>query len=88
LKLDPKLVVPGHGPYSKEPTKDMQLTKDYLIFLRKEMSQAVEAMLTFEEAYQNVDWSRFKNYPAFTQANRINAYGTFLLMERESLAKK
>lgn len=88
LKLEPKLVVPGHGPYSKEPTKDMQLTRDYLMFLRKEMAQAVEDMLSFEEAYQNVDWSQFKDYPAFTQANRINAYGTFLLMERESLANK
>ena len=43
---------------------------------------------TFDEAYAKVDWSAYARYPAFAQANRINAYGTFLLMERESLQQK
>jgi hypothetical protein len=34
------------------------------------------------------DWSRFAQLPAFEAANRINAYGTYLQMEKESLARK
>ena len=39
------------------------------------------------EAYARTDWRRFSNLPAFEAANRINAYGTYLLLERESLAR-
>jgi hypothetical protein len=52
------------------------------------MGKAVADMQTFDEAYQGVDWSRFAQYPAFKDANRINAYGTYLLLERESLGKQ
>jgi len=40
----------------------------------------------FDEAYARADWSRFRGLPAFEQANRINAYGTYLLMEQEALS--
>jgi hypothetical protein len=33
-----------------------------------------------------VDWSRFEKVPAFSAANRLNAYGTYLQMEQEALA--
>ena len=52
------------------------------------MGRAVEDFVPFEEAYAKADWSRFEKVPAFDAANRVNAYGTYLLMERESLAKK
>jgi hypothetical protein len=39
----------------------------------------------FDEAYAKIDWSRFRNLPAFEQANRFNAYGTYLLLEQEML---
>lgn len=52
------------------------------------MGEAVAELATFDEAYAKVDWSAYAGYPAFAQANRINAYGTFLLMERESLQQK
>ena len=45
-------------------------------------------MVPFEEAYRQTDWRRFEKMPAFDAANRINAYGTYLLMERESLEKR
>jgi hypothetical protein len=54
--------------------------------LRKAMGQAVNDMTPFEQAYDATDWGRFKDYPAFEQANRINAYDTYLRMEQESLA--
>jgi hypothetical protein len=64
----------------------MQMTRDYLLLLRRTMGEAVAAMTPFEEAYAAVDWGRFKDYPAFEQANRTNAYDTYLRMEQESLA--
>jgi glyoxylase-like metal-dependent hydrolase (beta-lactamase superfamily II) len=87
LAVKPRIVIPGHGQASDKTIQDMQLTRDYLIFLRKQMGEAVADMVPFEEAYQKVDWSSFEKYPAFQQANRLNAYGTYMLMEKESLSK-
>lgn len=87
LEVHPAIVIPGHGVASSDPEKDMALTREYLVFLRKNMGDAVENMVQFEDAYKQVDWSRFENLPAFQQANRINAYGTYLLMEQASLHK-
>ena len=83
LKLPVKIMVPGHGPASDSPRKDMQLTRDYLRFLRDSMSKAAANLDPFNEAYQNTDWSKFAGYPLFKEANRMNAYNTFLLMEQE-----
>ncbi|MBL0140880.1 MAG: MBL fold metallo-hydrolase [Betaproteobacteria bacterium] len=87
IDLKPRLLVTGHGEVSKNPAKDLELTRDYLTFLRTEMGKAVEDFVPFEDAYKRTDWSRYANLPAFEAANRVNAYGTFLLMERESLGK-
>lgn len=88
LEIRPEVVVPGHGEASKRTVQDMQLTRDYLVFLRKQMGDAVADMLSFDEAYEKTDWSRFEKYPAFEQANRLNAYGTYIVMEKESLQQK
>ncbi len=85
IALRPTVVVPGHGPASTDVERDLVLTRDYLVFLRKSMGQAVSDLESFDDAYARVDWSRFRNLPAFEQANRINAYGTYLLMEQEAL---
>ena len=49
------------------------------------MGHAVQEFVPFDEAYAKVDWKKFANLPAFKQGNRINAYNTYLLMEKESL---
>lgn len=85
LEMKPAIVVPGHGDMSRTAEQDLQLTRSYLIFLRRVMGEAVADMLSFDEAYRKVDWSAYEKYPAFAQANRLNAYGTYLLMEQESL---
>ena len=85
IALKPKLLVPGHGGASDEPEADLVLTRDYLIFLRREMGRAVEDLRGFDEAYDNVDWGDYRSMPAFLEANRRNAYNTYILMERESL---
>jgi glyoxylase-like metal-dependent hydrolase (beta-lactamase superfamily II) len=84
--LKPVMVIPGHGSASRDPAPDIALTRDYLLFLREKMGQAARDLVPFDDAYAAVDWSRFAKVPAFTAANRINAYGTYLHMEQEALA--
>jgi glyoxylase-like metal-dependent hydrolase (beta-lactamase superfamily II) len=83
LKLDPLVLVPGHGPKSTTAREDLQLTRDYLVYLRESMRQAAVDMTPFEEAYAKTDWSRFEHLPLFKAANRMNAYNTYLLMESQ-----
>jgi glyoxylase-like metal-dependent hydrolase (beta-lactamase superfamily II) len=87
IDLKPRLLVTGHGEVSRDPLRDLVLTRDYLTFIRAEMGKAVEEFVPFEDAYRRTDWGRFAKLPAFEAANRVNAYGTYLLMERESLGK-
>ena len=85
LALRPRVGGAGHGATSRAPLADIALTRDYLLFLRDKMGAAVADMVPFEQAYAQTDWGRFAQYPAFAAANRLNAYGTYILMERESL---
>jgi glyoxylase-like metal-dependent hydrolase (beta-lactamase superfamily II) len=83
LALDATVIVPGHGPLSTEARRDTELTRDYLRHLRAVMGSAARNMEPFEDAYRAADWSRFEHLPLFRAANRMNAYNTYLLMERE-----
>ncbi len=83
LQLAPQVVVPGHGPLSFEPRQDLQTTRDYLAYLRQTMGRAAQDMQPFDEAYAATDWSRFESLPLFRVANRMNAYNTYLLLERQ-----
>jgi hypothetical protein len=79
-----------HGPWrgfarSQGPTA---LTRDYLVFLRRRWARQVEDFVPFDEAYAKLIGARFAKVPAFDAANRINAYGTYLLMERELLGRR
>lgn len=85
--LSPAIAVPGHGAASRDPENDIRFTRDYLTFLRQTMGNAVADMTPFDDAYRKTDWSRYEKYPAFQEANRLNAYGTYLSMEKESFAK-
>ena len=85
LDSKPGIVVPGHGTASSDPRPGMEMTKEYLRYLRAEMGRAVADMQTFDEAYEGTDWSRYQDMPAFEAANRINAYGVFLDMEGAAL---
>jgi len=84
LAFDAQIIVPGHGPVSHSARADLEMTRDYLVFLRKSMAEAARNMDPFEEAYARTDWSRFDQLPLFGAANRINAYNTYLLMERNA----
>ena len=83
LAFDIEVLVPGHGPQSREPRHHIELTRDYLAHLREAMGEAAANLEPFDEAYRKADWSRFSHLPLFDAANRMNAYNTFLLMEQE-----
>lgn len=87
IAFQPQVLVPGHGGASDTPVQDLTLTRDYLHFIRAEMGKAVANLVPFEEAYDATDWSRYERMPAFFEANRRNAYNTYILMEKESLSK-
>jgi glyoxylase-like metal-dependent hydrolase (beta-lactamase superfamily II) len=83
LAFGARVVVPGHGPASTAGDEDIALTRDYLTYLRKTMGRAARDLEPFDEAYPSTDWSKFDKLPLFQAANRMNAYNTYLLMERE-----
>lgn len=83
IGFGPRVMVPGHGDVSTAPLADLELTRDYLEFLRKSMGQAARNLEPFEDAYAKADWSRFEKMPLFRAANRMNAYNTYLLMEQQ-----
>lgn len=59
LDLGADVIVPGHGPLSRNARADMELTRDYLAYLRQTMGRAAREMEPFDEAYARTDWSRF-----------------------------
>lgn len=83
LALDADVLVPGHGGLTREARADLQLTRDYLVHLRRVMGEAAKNLEPWEDAYRAADWSRFEHLPLFQAANRMNAYNTYLLMEQE-----
>lgn len=84
LALPIEVVVPGHGPVSSQPREDMAMTRDYLLYLREAMRKAATDLEPFDAAYAATDWSRFAHLPLFKEANRMNAYNTYLRMEQEA----
>lgn len=82
-KLNPKIIIPGHGAYSSMPIEDIGFTRDYLRYLRKSMTKSAIEMDPFEEAYQQVDWSEYEGMPLFRAANRMNAYNVYLSIQSE-----
>ena len=87
LAFNAGTMVPGHGGVSKNPRADLTLTRDYLTFLREAMGKAVDELVPFDQAYAQTDWSRWKKLPAFKEANRANAYNTYILMEKEAVTR-
>jgi glyoxylase-like metal-dependent hydrolase (beta-lactamase superfamily II) len=81
VRLDPKILIGGHGGASRDAPADLRLTRDYLAYLREKMGAAAEELEDFEVAYRRTDWSRFAHQPAFAEVNRRNAYNTYIRMQ-------
>jgi glyoxylase-like metal-dependent hydrolase (beta-lactamase superfamily II) len=84
IAFNARVVIPGHGPPSTDALADLNLTRDYLLHLRKTMGDAARDLEPFDEAYAKADWSRFERLPLFKAVNRMNAYNTYLLMEQQA----
>ena len=82
-KLNPNIVIPGHGAYSVSPAEDIAFTRNYLKYLRESMSKAAVNMDPFEDAYKQADWSEYEGMPLFRAANRMNAYNVYLSIQAE-----
>lgn len=87
-KLEPKVLIPGHGPASWNAMVALDFTYDYISFVRSEMQRAVENWVPFEDAYQQTDWSRYASLPAFEASNKANAYRVYLDMEKSALGSE
>jgi len=82
-KLNPNIVIPGHGNYSIKPAEDIAFTRDYLRYLRESMSKAAINLDPFDDAYRQADWSEYEGMPLFRAANRMNAYNVYLSIQAE-----
>jgi glyoxylase-like metal-dependent hydrolase (beta-lactamase superfamily II) len=87
LALDPKYIIPGHGKPSTAAKEAIAFTRDYILYVRKAMSDAVANWVDFDTAYNSTDWSKYKDYPAFESNNRGNAYRIFLELESSQFKK-
>ena len=81
-KLDPKFIVPGHGKASTGAKEAIAFTRDYIEYVRKTMSEAVQGWTDFNVAYDKADWSKYRDMPAFASNNRGNAYRIYLELEQ------
>lgn len=84
IDLKPRVLVPGHGGLTKTPKADLVFTRNYLQYLRAQLSQYARNLIPFEQAYQSIDWSKYRKMPAFDEANRANAYNQYLRLETEA----
>jgi glyoxylase-like metal-dependent hydrolase (beta-lactamase superfamily II) len=80
--LDPKFIIPGHGRASTEAKQAIAFTRDYIQYLRRAMTKAVQDWTDFEVAYEATDWSKYQDMPAFAANNRGNAYRIYLELEQ------
>lgn len=86
-RLDPSYIIPGHGKGSAKASEGIAFTRDYILHLRKAMAAGVESWADFETAYEQADWSKYRDVTAFESNNRGNAYRVFLELEKEALAR-
>lgn len=85
--MKPRFIIPGHGRPSSDPEEGIAFTRNYILYLRQEMGRAVAAWEDFDAAYARVDWSAYRQIPAFDASNRGNAYRIFLEMENEAFGQ-
>lgn len=84
IEMKPRVLVPGHGGLTRTPKADLVFTRDYLQFLRTQLGKSARNLIPFEEAYLSIDWSKYRNIPAFNEANRANAYNQYLRLEADT----
>jgi glyoxylase-like metal-dependent hydrolase (beta-lactamase superfamily II) len=81
-QLDPKFIIAGHGKPSTQARQAIAFTRDYIQHVRTAMAAAVKDWSDFDVAYARIDWSRYRDMPAFAANNRGNAYRIYLELEQ------
>ena len=85
LKDQVRYVIPGHGEMSEDAQQVVAATRDYIVYVRSAMAEAVRDFVPFDQAYRKTDWSRYANLPTFEASNRGNAFRIYLEEEARSL---
>ena len=83
LKPAPHFIIPGHGDGDSDVVRSLTFTRDYLEFVVSAMKKALQDLTPFDQAYNDTDWSKYENMPAFKASNRGNAYRVYLELEPE-----
>jgi glyoxylase-like metal-dependent hydrolase (beta-lactamase superfamily II) len=81
-KLNPKVIVPGHGNLC-DLAKARAQTKDYLLLLRGHMRQALERGTDLQAAIDTLDQSAFSHLLNYDSLKGGNASRVYLEMELE-----
>ena len=84
LQPPPDFVIPGHVTLSADVSEAVAATRDYIVYVRDAMRQAVADFIPLDQAYAAADWSAYAAMPAFDASNRGNAYRIYLDLEAES----
>ena len=82
-QLDPKIIVPGHG-HSADLMRAHKDTRDYLIYLRKEIKQSLDKGEMQHDAEDKIDQSGFSYLANFELLAKRNAGQIYLEMEKEA----
>ena len=83
LKPAPRFIIPGHGDADTDVAQALSFTKSYLEYVMNAMKKGLKDLNSFEDTYNNTDWSKYQNMPAFKASNRGNAYRIYLELEPE-----
>lgn len=79
----PAMIIPGHGPATRDASGAIAFMRGYIEKLRASMGAAVENLVPFEQAYAETDWSQYRGLPAFDATHRRNAYNVYLELQEE-----
>ena len=79
-KLEPKLIVPGHGKVC-DLAQAQHDSRDYLRLLRGHMAQAVKDWVDLETAINSLDDGAYRSLRNFNSLHRFNASNVYLELE-------
>jgi glyoxylase-like metal-dependent hydrolase (beta-lactamase superfamily II) len=83
MKPAPHFIIPGHGDADSDVARSLAFTRGYLEYVVNAMKKALQDLTPFDQAYNDTDWSKYENMPAFKASNRGNAYRVYLELEPE-----
>jgi glyoxylase-like metal-dependent hydrolase (beta-lactamase superfamily II) len=83
MKPAPQFIIPGHGDADSDVARSLAFTRGYLEYVVNAMKKALQDLTPFDQAYNDTDWSKYENMPAFKASNRGNAYRVYLELEPE-----